>query len=93
MVNYIRHAVPKHAEYSSILSSLTSSKKPFKWSEKEEQAFQALKRQIMKSTILSYPDFSKIFEIYTDLATYQPIFYKQLKDKVLPYKHKKLLKL
>jgi len=70
-VNYVRAVIPRLAEYSAVLSDLTSSKRPFKWTTVEQQAFDKIKKIIMETTLLMYPDFSLPFDIYTDASKYQ----------------------
>jgi transposase InsO family protein len=68
MVNYIREMIPRHSHYTAVLSDLVSPKRKFEWLPRHEEAFNALKKVIMKATMLSYPDYSKEFEIYTDAS-------------------------
>ena len=39
---------------------------PFTWNEMHQEAFDNLKHVISKEVLLSYPDFSKPFDIHTD---------------------------
>eukprot|EP00804_Cyclotella_cryptica_P011488 CCRYP_017057-RA/>CCRYP_017057-RA protein AED:0.40 eAED:0.43 QI:0/0/0/0.66/0.5/0.33/3/0/329 len=41
-------------------------KKPWKWTEEHQKAFNDVKATIAKDVSLAYPDYSKGFEIYTD---------------------------
>ena len=71
MVNYIRNSIPHYGKYTAKLSNLVGSKTPFEWNEEYQQAFDGLKKQVMKATMLSYPDYSSPFEVYTDASKTQ----------------------
>eukprot|EP00804_Cyclotella_cryptica_P030329 CCRYP_011854-RA/>CCRYP_011854-RA protein AED:0.30 eAED:0.58 QI:0/-1/0/1/-1/1/1/0/319 len=47
-------------------SKLLKVKKPCKWTEEHQKAFNDVKATIVKDVSLAYPDYSKGFEIYTD---------------------------
>ena len=71
MVNYYRDVWPQRAHLLAPLTSLTSDKVPFKWTEVHQHAFDEMKRIIAKETLLTYPDFSKPFHIQTDASDLQ----------------------
>jgi hypothetical protein len=48
-----------------------TKKKPWRWDPIHQQAFDNVKAAIAKETVLAYPDFSKLFEIYTDISSTQ----------------------
>jgi hypothetical protein len=48
-----------------------TKKKPWRWDLLHQQAFDNVKVDIAKETILAYPDFLKPFEIYTDASSTQ----------------------
>ena len=50
------------------LTSLTSPKVKFKWTDVEQKAFDEIKRTIARDTLLEYPDFIKCFDIHTDAS-------------------------
>ena len=50
------------------LSKLTSTNVKWKWTEVGQQAFEKVKKIISKDTLLSFPDFSKPFDIHTDAS-------------------------
>jgi hypothetical protein len=41
------------------------------WDEVHQRAFDHIKATITKDVVLAYPDFSKVFEIYTDASSKQ----------------------
>jgi hypothetical protein len=48
-----------------------TKKKPWWWDPIHQQAFDNVKAAIAKETVLAYPDFLKLFEIYTDASSMQ----------------------
>eukprot|EP00804_Cyclotella_cryptica_P018017 CCRYP_008298-RA/>CCRYP_008298-RA protein AED:0.45 eAED:0.45 QI:0/0/0/0.5/0/0/2/0/240 len=52
-----------HTKQSKLLKV---KKKPWKWTEEHQKAFDDMKATIAKDVSLAYPDYSKGFEIYTD---------------------------
>jgi hypothetical protein len=53
------------------LANLTKKGVSFKWTTECETNFQAIKQLLAKRIALSYPDFNKTFDIYTDASKYQ----------------------
>jgi hypothetical protein len=53
------------------LSSLTSSKVKWKWTTEHQESFHKMTALIAKDTLLTFPDFSKEFEIHTDASKLQ----------------------
>eukprot|EP00957_Ditylum_brightwellii_P185791 14145335-Ditylum_brightwellii.AAC.1 len=47
------------AEKLAPLTALTSEKATWKWTEVEQQAFEAIKTTVAKNTLLVYPDFNE----------------------------------
>ncbi len=46
-------------------------KVPWHWDEVHQRAFDHVKATIAKDVVLAYPDYSKVFEIYTDASSKQ----------------------
>lgn len=40
----------------------------YKWTEKQQEAFEALKEKLITAPILVYPDFTKTFILFTDVS-------------------------
>jgi hypothetical protein len=63
--------IPQRAHLINPLANLTKKGTVFKWTTECESSFKELKQQIAKQIALSYPDFSKPFDIYTDASKFQ----------------------
>jgi hypothetical protein len=48
-----------------------TKKIPWYWDEVHQRAFNHVRATIAKDVVLAYPDYSKVFEIYTDASTKQ----------------------
>ena len=70
MINFYGDMWYHRSELVASLSALENSKK-FQWKEEHQQAFEALKKKLSKNVLLTYPDFSKIFEVHTDASDIQ----------------------
>ena len=71
MVNYYRDVWPQRAHLLAPLSAMTSTKAKWLWTKEHQEAFDNMKLLIAKETLLTYPDFSKKFEIHTDASKVQ----------------------
>jgi RNase H-like domain found in reverse transcriptase len=61
----------RRSELLAPLTSLTSSQVKFEWLSSHQQAFDKIKKVIGTELLLSYPDFSEPFHIYTDASDHQ----------------------
>ena len=48
-----------------------TKKIPFHWDQSHQKAFEAIKTTIARDVVLAYPDYSQVFEIYTDASSRQ----------------------
>jgi hypothetical protein len=48
-----------------------TKKVPWHWDEIHQRAFDHIKATFAKDVVLAYPDYSKVFEIYTDASSKQ----------------------
>ncbi len=62
---------PKRSELLAPLSTLLSMKIKYKWSKREQKAFNAIKRHVSRQTLLTYPNFAKPFAIHKDASDIQ----------------------
>jgi hypothetical protein len=61
----------KCSEILAPLIELRSTKKPWKWSYEQQNAFDTMKKIMAWETILANPNFEISFKIYTDASPYQ----------------------
>jgi hypothetical protein len=67
-LNYYRRFVPKFSTISAPLNNLTKKNVAFIWTDECSKAFYTLKDSLTKAPILKYPNFNKIFYIYSDAS-------------------------
>ncbi len=83
----VQHYRDLRARWSDMLAPLTSlvgecgqtkstkakgtKKVPWHWDEDHQRAFNHIKATFAKDVVLTYPDYSKVFEIYTDASSKQ----------------------
>ena len=68
MVNYYRDLWIRRSHVLAPLSAISGKSAKWQWTEKEQNAFDTMKRIISKGTLLAYPDFNKPFDIHTDAS-------------------------
>jgi hypothetical protein len=71
LVNYYRDVWGKRSEILAPLTALTSINVKLTWTDKEQNAFDTMKRIMARETILAYPNFDQPFEIHTDASAFQ----------------------
>lgn len=71
MINFYRRLWHRRAHILAPITELTKKAVKFKWNDKCQHAFTAIKQIIAKSTLLAYPDFTKTFSLYADASDYQ----------------------
>ena len=59
LINYYRDMWPKRAHILAPLTKLTSEKFKFEWTKEHQDAFEAMKKQVGRDVLLSYPNFNK----------------------------------
>lgn len=68
LCSYYRRFIHSFAQISEPLHALTQKGKLFVWTETEQEAFNSLRHALTNAPILSYPDFSKEFLLFTDAS-------------------------
>lgn len=68
MMNYYRCFHKKFSELTSGFGHLLSNKNKWKWGKHESELFVRLKKEFLKSVVLTHPDFDKEFYIGTDAS-------------------------
>lgn len=70
LANYFLEFVDGYADIALPLSELQSDKKPFEWTEAQEQAFIKLKKALVSAPVLMTFDPNKPVYVYTDSSAY-----------------------
>ena len=68
LASYYRKFIPNFAEKAVPLTQLTKKNQPYVWSEKCEEAFRQLKKDLVSSSVLSYPRREGEFILDTDAS-------------------------
>ncbi|KAI3667584.1 hypothetical protein L6452_42650 [Arctium lappa] len=68
LAGYYRRFIQDFSEIATPLTSLTRKNVKFHWTDAQEQAFQTLKRKLCEAPILSLPDGSEDFVVYSDAS-------------------------
>ena len=71
MINYYPDMWQRRSHILALLTAMCSAKAKFVWGDKEQKAFKDIRAIISWERLLTYPDFSKDFHIYTDSSDYQ----------------------
>jgi hypothetical protein len=84
MVQYYRDLWARRSNMLAPLTSLVgdcgqtkvtrakeTKRVPWHWNEVHQRAFDHVKATIAREVVLAYPDFSKVFEIYTEASSKQ----------------------
>ena len=66
VINYCRDMCVRRSEILAPLTNLTSKEAKWEWADVHQKTFDRIKKLVSKETLLSFPDFSKRFDIYTD---------------------------
>ncbi len=73
MVQYYRDLWPKRSHILEPFTAISAGKKgtKIKWTPELEMAFGKVKAMVCQETLLTYPDWSKPFDIHTDASDFQ----------------------
>jgi hypothetical protein len=71
LINYYRDMWIRRSDVLAPLTSLTGKESKWDWTDTHQSAFNKIKQIISREVLLTYPDFSKPFEIYTDASHIQ----------------------
>lgn len=70
MCNYYRRYVPNYAKIAKPLYIICKKDIPFIWNTGSEDAFNQLKKMLVTSPVLIYPNFNETFIVTTDASDY-----------------------
>ena len=71
LVKYYRYMWARRSNILQPLTSLTSTKVKFKFTDVEQQAFDKIKQIFAHNTLLIYLDFNERFDIHADTSDFQ----------------------
>src|SRR6266545_7404100 len=96
LAQYYRNFIGWFSTITRPLFKLLKKNTPFEWTVSQQTAFDILKRKLTEEPILVYPDFTKMFKLYTDTSDVRlgAILMQeddQEKDRVICYEAKTLL--
>ena len=67
-MQYVRKFIKNFSEMAAPLKDLIKGAQMFKWTTREQAAFEKLKEVVCSQRVLQLPDFTKPFEIHTDAS-------------------------
>ena len=70
LTGYYRKFVPRFADISRPLTTLTKKDAKFKWTSACQKSFELLKKALCGEPVLKYADTSKPYTLYTDASKY-----------------------
>ncbi|XP_021732982.1 uncharacterized protein LOC110699774 [Chenopodium quinoa] len=68
LAGYYRRFVKDFSKIAKPMTSLMKKDKKFEWDEKCEEAFQLLKKRLITAPVLTLPDDSGIYDVYSDAS-------------------------
>ena len=90
LAGYYRKFVKDYSKIAGPLSALTSKTRQFAWNDKCERSFQELKRMLTDTPILTLPDGSEDFVVFTDASQEGLGCVLMQRGKVIAYASRKL---
>ena len=68
MASYYRNFIRQYAKIADPLTSMTGKSERYRWNDKCQEAFDTLKKELCQAPVLTHPDFTKPFVIFTDAS-------------------------
>jgi hypothetical protein len=68
LTNYYRKFIPAFSEIAAPLTDLTGKDVPFRWTEREQFAFELLKRRMTTADVLAHPNPDRPYIVTTDAS-------------------------
>ena len=90
MVNFYRYMWKRRSHVLAPLSELSGKKAAFKWKDEHTKAFNRVKAIVCKEVLLSFPDYTKRFQLYVDASDKQLGAVLMQGEKALAFYSKKL---
>ena len=70
LIGYYRKFVPRFSDIARPLTALTMKDIEFRWTQQCQDSFELLKTSLMTDPILTYPDSSHPYVLFTDASKY-----------------------
>ena len=70
LASYYRKFVKNFSKITTPLNKLLKKNVRYVWTKEQQQAFENLKNHLTTPPILAYPNFNKLFILYTDASTF-----------------------
>lgn len=70
LTNYYRRLIKGHSAIAAPLTDLLKKTTKWEWAKMSQQAFDALKKAIIKELILALPNHALPFEVHTDASDF-----------------------
>jgi hypothetical protein len=90
MVNYYRYMWIQRSSLLAPFTSMTIKNLKFVWTDEHRKAFDDIKKIICREVVLTFPDFSKPFHIYTDASDTQLVAGITQEEKPIAFYSRKL---
>jgi len=90
LVNWYRHMWKRRSHLLAPMAAMAGANTPFNWTDECQRSFTELKRIISKEVLLTFPDYTKPFQLYTDASDLQLGAVLMQGDKTLAFFSKKL---
>ena len=68
LVGYYRRFIKSFSDIASPLNALLEKGKIFNWTQECQEAYENLREKLMSDSLVTYPDFSLPFRLYTDAS-------------------------
>ena len=72
-VNFYKKLIPHRSHDMEPLTRVSNAKRKLMWGDKQRSAFTKIRNSLARSVLLSYPDFSKPFDVTTDASDFQSL--------------------
>ena len=70
LIDYYKKFVPRFSDLARPLNALTRKNTEFEWTPKCQESFKLLKTSLMTNPIMTYPDPSLPYVLFTDASKY-----------------------
>ncbi len=68
MIQYYRQYINGYVDVVGSLYDMLKEEEPIEWGQAQQEAFDIIKNKLATESIKAYPDFNKLFRLYTDAS-------------------------